>query len=447
MKPRQHLIQEIRLRDFRCFHTEQAVPLAPLTLLLGENSTGKTSFLAAVRSIWETAFRTLQPNFREEPYDLGSFSEIVHKSNQEGVKPSSFEIGFTSYLGEHLIDFDVTFESQGAEPCPSIVSMKSDGEWIKFPRPEQEFFTMEMGTSRGAWRFQTTEDAPHLELKGPSFFYWSSALYWLMSGSTDFGEFYEKVKSLDHDNIPITNEDLDKLKKLVNWPIYFHPGDIFASAPVRSKPLRIYDPIAHLADPTGTHVPAHLAGLYSDHNQWNQIKGELDRFGHDSGLFDEIDIKRFEELEGAPFKLEIKQANGDKRNLIDVGYGISQVLPVIYELFRKSGASMFLFQQPEVHLHPSAQAALGSLFCEIASAGRQSIIETHSDYILDRVLLDIRDKKTKLTANDVSILYFENAAGHASIHPIGIDNEGNILQSPDGYRKFFKKELDRLIDY
>ena len=164
-------------------------------------------------------------------------------------------------------------------------------------------------------------------------------------------------------------------------------------------------------------------------------------------MFHEIGINRFEDIEGSPFRLEVSKENGDRRNLIDVGYGISQVLPVIYELFRKKGPPIFLFQQPEVHLHPSAQAALGSLFCDIASSGRQVIVETHSDYILDRVLLDIRDNRTGLTANDVSVLYFESQGGHASIHPIRIDDEGNVLETPEGYRKFFKKELDRLIDY
>ena len=52
---------------------------------------------------------------------------------------------------------------------------------------------------------------------------------------------------------------------------------------------------------------------------------------------------------------------------------------------------MFLLQQPEVHLHPQAQAALGTLFCQVAAGGRQLIIETHSDYIIDRVRMDVRD--------------------------------------------------------
>ena len=68
---------------------------------------------------------------------------------------------------------------------------------------------------------------------------------------------------------------------------------------------------------------------------------------------------------------------------------------------------MFLLQQPEVHLHPTAQAALGSLFCEIAGWDRQIIVETHSDYIIDRVRMDVRDNKTDLKPADVSILYFE----------------------------------------
>ena len=78
-----------------------------------------------------------------------------------------------------------------------------------------------------------------------------------------------------------------------------------------------------------------------------------------------------------------------------MGYGISQALPIITELFRKDGPSKLLLQQPEVHLHPSAQAALGSLFCRTAGRGRQVIVETHSDHLIDRVRMDIRDSSSK----------------------------------------------------
>ena len=76
-------VREIRLRDFRCFGEPQTahVSLAPLTLLVGENSTGKTSFLAAVRADLRCRLSSaIEPDFREPPYDLGSFPEIVHGS-------------------------------------------------------------------------------------------------------------------------------------------------------------------------------------------------------------------------------------------------------------------------------------------------------------------------------------------------------------------------------
>src|SRR5204863_8326118 len=78
-------------------------------------------------------------------------------------------------------------------------------------------------------------------------------------------------------------------------------------------------------------------------------------------------------------------------NLSDVGYGISQSLPVVVESALGGDSSrLLLLQQPEVHLDPRAQAALGSFFTQlVASQERQLIIETHSDYLVDRVRQEI----------------------------------------------------------
>ena len=142
-----------------------------------------------------------------------------------------------------------------------------------------------------------------------------------------------------------------------------------------------------------------------------------------------------------------KRRKGARRNLIDVGYGVSQVLPLLVDLLEPNGSSRLLLQQPEVHLHPSAQAQLGSLLCATAGAQCQLIVETHSDYTLDRILLDIRDKRSDLEPDDVSILYFERDDLSVTIHSIRIDDEGNLLDAPDGYRRFFRDELKRVIDY
>src|SRR5881396_1662040 len=73
-------------------------------------------------------------------------------------------------------------------------------------------------------------------------------------------------------------------------------------------------------------------------------------------------------------------------NLVDVGYGVSQALPILVDTLQRPAADeVFLLQQPEVHLHPRAQAELGSFFVSQAGKKRRFVIETHSDYLVDRV--------------------------------------------------------------
>ena len=60
-------VTKISLKNFRCFRERQSVRLAPLTLLVGENSTGKTSFLALIRALWDTAYGGAIPDFKEAP--------------------------------------------------------------------------------------------------------------------------------------------------------------------------------------------------------------------------------------------------------------------------------------------------------------------------------------------------------------------------------------------
>ena len=66
-------MDSITVKNLRCFGEEQTARLAPLPLLVGDNSTGKTSFLALIRALWDVAYREIVPNFKEPPYDLGSF--------------------------------------------------------------------------------------------------------------------------------------------------------------------------------------------------------------------------------------------------------------------------------------------------------------------------------------------------------------------------------------
>ena len=251
-----------------------------------------------------------------------------------------------------------------------------------------------------------------------------------------------------------TQADFKQIDKISSFRVWERSSPyedrLYASAPVRSKPRRTYDPARPTRDPEGDYIPMYLSNLYfQNEEQWETLKDALEKFGQDAGLFDEISVKPSGKKETEPFQVQIrkfgKRVMGPQRNLIDVGYGVSQVLPVITELLRDDALSMFLLQQPEVHLHPSAQAALGSLFCQIAEPKRQLIVETHSDHLLDRVRMEVRDGAVPLKPDDVSILFFERDNLDVHIRSLRIDEEGNILGAPPGYRQFFMEETTRSL--
>ena len=447
-------LREITLRDFRCFRERQAVPLAPLTLLVGENSTGKTSFLAAVQAVWDAAHGSGEPDFREPPYDLGAFPEIAHRRGGRANGADSFSLGFKELdTRDRRRGIEVIFESRDAAPVPVTIAWRCGQVSVERrgakgdPSPR-----IVCASPRGSWYYPLTPR--DREFGG----LWSSQFFFLLhrAAAND-----DPMSLIDHwewsaespGNIP-GSTDLTEFSALAHLftrvPSREPP---FASAPIHPPPRRTYDPTKVGSDPWGADVPSRFASLqFRDKAKWAALKAKLDAFGRESGLFDDFTVNQLTKVEGGPFQLQVRRfgkngRKGPKRNLVDVGFGISQVLPTLSALFRADGPPMFLLQQPELHLHPSAQAALGSLFCETASSGRQLVIETHSDYILDRVLLDIRDRRTDLKSDDVSILYFEREGQDVFIHSIRIDEEGNVLDTPEGYRRFFKDELNRVIDY
>ena len=184
--------------------------------------------------------------------------------------------------------------------------------------------------------------------------------------------------------------------------------------------------------------------------RWSSLKKQLEKFGEAAGLFDEITVRHLGATGSDPFQIQVrkgsKRLKGPFRNLIDVGYGVSQALPIVTELIEASTPTdLYLLQQPEVHLHPSAQAELGTLMCNIAATGQQLIVETHSDHLIDRVRMDVRDGTTDLKPEDVSLLYFERTGLEVRIHPIRFDKLGNVLDAPPGYRQFFLKEINRSL--
>jgi len=173
------------------------------------------------------------------------------------------------------------------------------------------------------------------------------------------------------------------------------------------------------------------------------MQSALRGFGSMLGLFDAIEIVDKGEKESDPFQVGVK-SGGSSFNLVDVGYGVSQVLPVLVDTIYHAGAfETFLLQQPEVHLRPKAQAELGSFFAKQAGNRMRFVIETHSDYLVDRIRMEVRRKHLK--PEDVSLLYFERKKSGAKIHNIELDANGGITNPPAGFRQFFLNEERELL--
>ncbi len=428
--------------------------MAPLTLLVGENSTGKTSFLAILRALWEVAVNEVVPDFRREPYDLGAFSEIVYNDSSRGEQADSFEAGFRD--SEGAVSFRFTFQDVDGVPFPVSRYVSIGNSWFDVQHQSSLYSEVRIGI----------EDRDLLTLVESGV---RRANYDLLRGFEGVigdalgraGRKNESVsQAMDTGDCPFDEDDFKRLEEareeIAFWQIRERYPQLnlesapFASAPVRSKPQRTYDPSRPITDPEGAYIPSYLSMMSRrDPGSWRKLKERLESFGTDSGLFDEIAVESFGKTDASPFQIQIRKIGGklkgNRRNLIDVGYGVSQTLPIITELLRSDAPPLFLLQQPEVHLHPSAQAALGSQFCSVSGPDRQLVVETHSDYIIDRVRMDVRDGKTDLKPEDVSILYFERGESDVKIHSIRLDADGNVLDAPEGYRQFFADELTRSI--
>ncbi|MDE0268678.1 MAG: AAA family ATPase [Acidimicrobiaceae bacterium] len=479
-------MKSITVRNYRCFGNEpQKVDLAPLTLFVGENSSGKTSLMALMRALWDAAVDSRVPDFKEEPYDLGGFSEIVHRSETQESQSDSFEGRFEIEDPIHVspdkkippVECGVIFGERWSVPVPISRRYRCGELWVTQYLSDDESDRIEIGTQRGYWKLNSKKK----RIAAISGGYTKSMM--------DIGDFLLNVsvllkKDQERSGVEIefigdskdsSDKDLTELIESlgVNLRNLFNlyrmldflvarsfQGDgrrPFATAPVRSQPQRIYDLRRSSSDALGDYVPTYLAQLSQrDEQTWIILKERLESFGRSAGLFDEIRVRRLGQTDVDPFKVEVRKcdtgAEGSFRNLVDVGYGVSQVLPVALELLREDGPPKLLLQQPEVHLHPSAQAALGTLLCEVAvsdapSYGRQLVVETHSDYIIDRVRMAVADPGQRIGPDDVSIVYFERGDAEVFLHSLTIDELGNVLDAPPGYRNFFLDELQRSVGF
>lgn len=126
---------------------------------------------------------------------------------------------------------------------------------------------------------------------------------------------------------------------------------------------------------------------------------------------------------------------------IHVGFGLTQVLPIVVAALSARAGDILLIENPEVHLHPAGQALMGQFLADVAKAGVQVIVETHSDHVLNGIRRAVR--AARLTPEQVAIHFFKLRSTEAPqvISP-QLGNSGNIDTWPEGFFDQFDKDMN-----
>lgn len=135
------------------------------------------------------------------------------------------------------------------------------------------------------------------------------------------------------------------------------------------------------------------------------------------------------------YKEKSRDMLGNAHRAINVGFGITYVLPIIIALLKAGEGDLIILENPEAHLHPKAQRLLGELLVKAASTGAQIILETHSDHILNGIR--ISTKKQYINAKQVKFFFFlrEDVGDkfHINVYAPVLDQDGNIDIWPEGF--------------
>ncbi len=481
--PEHRLLTEVGLTRFKAFGDSTALPLAPLTFLYGPNSAGKSSVIQALLLLKQS--REGARLITQGPLaNVGSFRGVVH-----GHADTDVEISLSYGALPHWIAATGT-------PDPSL---PRSVRWAFAADPSGQAWPRRATWSFGDYELGLTKTEPSADGFAIEPNQASTVFRGLATGRLLY-PFDERLDALDEesaarrerqqqsnarralvglDRAGVTALELrarglmPSSERLSDLPAA-QPGDRekwFANSfaqrtaalvggvsaevdqlleelvwlgPLRSAPQRVYD---RATITRGSGDGADVALYLFDHaSVVEQVNDWLTR------------------LE-VPYTLEVVPiATGEAANLVgdlvaisltdtrtgvvvtpaDVGYGISQALPIVVELLSRRD-SVVAIEQPETHLHPRLQARMADLFIDSAQAGgrgNQLIVETHSEHMMLRVQRRIREGV--LDAGDVSVLYVDRApTGPATVKQLRLTDDGEFRdQWPGG---FFDDRLDELF--
>ena len=411
-------LASLSLQNIQCFADPQPARLGRITLLVGENSTGKSTFMGCYQAFAKLAsldeledFRPVKPGpgsspalFDSPPYSMGGFATVARRGE------SSFTLAGT--FSDHCHSRLRAAFAAGEYGQPSETALS-----VAFPNRRGD--TEELSITRIAgppekWEFRGTRwklQIPQSELSYRELSTWLSrhVRHGAMPYEGDMTAFRHRYR-------PTANGDEASFARLLN---------LLRTMPFAAEPM-----VVESVDP----APPARERSYVDYPLRSEAK-DLDAFlaetGKRLGVFSGIEIR--EEPDSRRFSLWVEQP-GQWLNIVDTGYGVHSLLPVLQAMFDKPKDAVILLQQPEVHAHPSAQAALADI---LAESHCRYVIETHSYHFIDRFRACMREGK--LGYDDLSIIHFRRCPDGSAVvmQEVSMDDHGNIVADVGAMESFF----------
>ncbi|MDX2036501.1 MAG: DUF3696 domain-containing protein [Isosphaeraceae bacterium] len=438
---RPHIWKELSLSNFKSWKSLPSLRLAPLTALFGTNSSGKSSILQwflMMRQTVESADRrrSLDLGTDRSVVELGTFDDVVHREPK----------GNSTRVPRSTLGWTVAWET--TDLVEDVANAKAE--------PRRITFSAEIGS--------TTHHAPTtLRLE-----YRTSHAYTYFIG--DDGDYH-----FDTDDHGLTRRRgrptiLPHPDKCYGFPEeidrdYQHAAilsdlklalerqflRIEYLGPLRDHPRRQYlwgggEP-GDLGRKGEFAVEALLASRESRPakrrvKQSVSLEESVANWLKKLGLIH--DFRVHEISQGSKlYQVLVRRNEGSPEvSIADVGFGVSQVLPVITLCCRATPGVTLLIEQPEIHLHPSAQAGLADLFIETIRKRRaQIILESHSEHLLRRLRLRVAEEK--VSSDEIQLAFCEIQGGASQLRSLELDEFGAIKNWPE---HFFGNEFGEIAD-
>ena len=420
------MITHIRMKNFKPWQDSGNVKLAPLTGFFGENSSGKSSLLQMLLLLKQTIGTKEVICFGDENsyVNLGGFQEVIH-----GHKD-----------GELLeLEFDCKFPESITIRIPQY-GLKSDE--VTFNSFNFETVIQRYGNSQTVSRicYDINGGGKKIKLEGNDILYQGKRIF---SGS------YRNCYSIEETTnaFPGSNDFLNLLSS--KFEELF--SQVYYLGPTRVDPQRHYhwqgghpEHIKQWGNQTiDALLSARVRRLQTLHEEETvPIEERISYWLREMDLAYSFSLNWIELQRSTIYEVRIqKTPSSPLVALVNMGYGLSQFLPVLVLCYYIPIGSTLILEEPGTHLHPMAQADIADLLIEvIIERNLQILIESHSEHLLNRLQRRIAEEKINV---DKTALYFcRNEEGASTIEKLEMDEFGNIANWPP---TFFGDEMGDLF--